>query len=352
MPDDRYQLPDPLITANIYCSGRLDEVLQRCLVPFLEEARRIAPSDSVYLWTMRYPRGGEHLKVRLHAPPPYGAPLGDALAQAAAQFLATLVEPTATGASTDKPDPAPKRDAAPSIDREDEASHPDRSFVPTTYQRSHVSLGAPPFLLDDRYAARVTYCLGQGCQITLNALGAHAAQQVPFRIRQTTLLKTIVGALAGAGWSPEQRIAYLAYHRNWLIRFLLAKTQQGNERVTELLAQFAQNVTRLGQGMRAIEQMAAAQWARPQGTDDTVAPADAWRRGIHDLALYVSSFADRPEYRVDPFARDQAFAAVFKVLHGLANQLGLKPFDESFAHHLLLHAAGGGQEGFEFEPPA
>lgn len=356
-----YQFPDPLVTANLYGAGRVDEIFERCIALLREEMRRLDSGGSTYLWTMRYARGGEHLKVRLHGPPALEPELRDALVRAAERFLASLGEPAAPAVSA-APEGQGAPPIAPPIDPEDEAAegHPDRSLLLTTYRRSHISLGGGPFLRDDRYVAIVTRALGEGCEMALSTLQAGANGQVPFRVRQTALLKAIIGALAAACWPPDKRVAYLAYHRNWLLRFLLARTRQGAERAAELLAQFARNVASMA-GLQAIERVVATQWstesaqgqgARPPGAAQAPAPGDAWRCQIDDLVRHVPTLADQPDFLVDPFALDPAFPAVFKVLHGLANQLGLTPLNESFTHHLILHVAGGGQAGFENEPPA
>jgi hypothetical protein len=352
MSDDLYRFPDPLVTANIYAAGRLDETLQRCVALLRDEVQRLDPDGSSYLWTMRYARRGEHLKVRLHGPPTLESRLREALVASAEQFLASLDGPAAAAATA-----APKEQTIPPMDLEDEAleAHPDRSLLLTRYRRSQISLGGGVFLRDDRHVAIVTCALAQGCEATLSVLQTDAEGQVPFRVRQTALLKAVIGALAAACWPPDKRVAYLAYHRNWLLRFLLSRSRQGAERAEKLLAQYAQNVARMP-GLQAIERVANAQWstdsAHGQGDDSaTQTPGDPWRRTIGDLVRYVPSLTDQPDSIVDPFAADPAFPSVFKVLHGLANQLGLTPLNESFAHHLILHVAGGGDAGFEIEPP-
>lgn len=356
MSVDAYQFPDPLVTANLYGAGRVDEILERCIALLREEMMRLDSGGSTYLWTMRYARGGEHLKVRLHGPPALEPDLRDALVRTAERFLASLGEPAAPAVFA-----APEGQEVPPIDPEDEAAqgHPDRSLLLTTYRRSQISLGGGPFLRDDRYVAIVTRALGEGCEMALSTLQAGANGQVSFRARQTALLKAIIGALAATRWPPDKRVAYLAYHRNWLIRYLLARSRQGAERAAELLAQFARNVASMA-GLQAIERVVATQWstesaqgqgARSPEAAQTPAPGDAWHCEIDDLVRHVPTLADQPDFLVDPFALDPAFPAVFKVLHGLANQLGLTPINESFAHHLILHVAGGGQAGFENEPP-
>src|SRR4051812_36808733 len=60
--------PDPIISANLYDFRRLDRVIARFVVPFLLAAEAKALDQPFYLWMLRYLRGGEHLKIRVHAP--------------------------------------------------------------------------------------------------------------------------------------------------------------------------------------------------------------------------------------------------------------------------------------------
>jgi hypothetical protein len=37
-----------------------------------------------------------------------------------------------------------------------------------------------------------------------------------------------------------------------------------------------------------------------------------------------------------PFAADVSWPPLFKVFHGMANQIGLVPLQEAYVHHMLL----------------
>src|SRR5512133_161067 len=135
-------LPDPLLTANVYCAGRLDDVLLRGVAPFWRGVRAEHPEQQAYLWFVRYLRGGEHLKVRLHAPEAMREALRSSFEAAVRSHLATL----ATLGSAPAAAAAPRSDGALPIDVEDEGAeaHPDPSFLWTHYQRSAVSFGGGP----------------------------------------------------------------------------------------------------------------------------------------------------------------------------------------------------------------
>jgi hypothetical protein len=56
------------------------------------------------------------------------------------------------------------------------------------------------------------------------------------------------------------------------------------------------------------------------------------------LVSYTERFSALQEYHTNRFAERVGFAPLFKVVHGLANQLGLSWHEEAYSHHLLLSA--------------
>lgn len=320
----------------------------RCIARFRDDMARLDTTGLAYLWMVRYRRGGEHVKVRVHAPAAAGPALRDALETAARRFLDSLDE---TGHADASPDRSPDR--SPPIDVEDEVeeAYPDRSFLWTQYRRSPISFGSQLFVEDDRFAAVFTRTMGHGSDQVLAALerrgDTSGGAGVEFRVRQSTVLKAIIAGLAGVGWTVQERARYLVYHRNWLLRFLLAKSRQGPERAAQLLARFDGNMEKMGPALGAIEQALAAQWSDSEGARDD---GDSWATSLRDLARHVDGYGDAGA-NIDPFARTPAEVAVFKVLHGMANQLGLKPLDESFVYHLLLRIHAPDEDpGFVIEP--
>jgi len=321
---------DPVLTANVYCAGGLDEVIRRALLPSWREWERQSP-DTCYLWFVRYRRCGEHLKVRLHAPAAQRTAAQRLFERSVANCFAEFGPAPPSAAA---PAAGPK---APAIDIEDEAEvdYPDRTLLWTRYRRSHVSLGGKPFLDDDDYAARLTACLGQACELVL---AAAEAAPLSHRLRQNTLLRALIAGLAALGLDAPQRSDYLIYHRDWLLRFTLVRNQVEAEKAREFLDVFDRRAA--GTTIEQLARMAEAQW---RGDGDKAAPWEAsrWQRALSELVRHLALFRGDPEYCTDPFATDPAFPPVFKVFHGLANQLGLNMVDEAFAHHLLLRATSG-----------
>ncbi len=324
-------LPDPLVTANVYCDRRLDEVVHGALAPLRLTMAERDSSGLWRLWFVRYPRRGEHLKVRLHGPEEAAGELRELLAAAVETCFAGL--PAADG--------QPRKDASevPPIDLEDAEAglHPDRSLLWTHYQRSHISLGGKPLLEDDRYAELMTACLARSCERALASLLPNAEGQFPHSPRQTALFRLVAGGLGALGFSAEKSAAYLAYHRDWLLRFTASRSNTGAEKVRQVLAQFDQRAQAMGAAREALRAMALDAWSgEPR---DSLDGTDAgWWRALRDLQEYLDRFRGRADYQLDPFATDIVFSPVFKVFHGGANQLGLNMLNEAFAHHLVWRA--------------
>lgn len=327
------RLADPVLTASIYCEGHLDGVLRDVLAPFLAELRQHAPDAR--LWTVRYGRRGQHLKVRLHGHGLELPRLHERLCALAESFFGGLPPPPAERSP---------RLAVPAIDREDEPDdlQPDRTVLATSYRRSFVSLGGEPFLSRDAYAERMTECLARACELVLAALADAPAGAMPSGARQKILLKALLSGLPAAGFAtPERAVAYLGYHRDWLLRFFLA--DEGEERAAR--ERLDQQLERSAATLVGLRRIGLGEAPRP-GDDET-----SWPAAVARLASDLAPFRDDPEQRTDPFAPDAAHPAYFKVFHGTANQAGLRPLEEAYVHHLLmaafvgepsLAAAGGG----------
>lgn len=342
------ECPDPIVTASIYCRGRLDDVIGRCIAPFWGTLA-IGREEGNYLWMLRYLRRGEHLKVRIHATEARADELKEALDSSVRAYLAT-VGPPPTG------DPA-AADAhgLPAIDPEDEGNglHPDREVIWTRYRRSPIVLGSTSLLDDDRFAALFTRAMGRCSESVLGALGS--GDEVPFRARQTALLRLAVASLAGVAWSRGELAQYLVYHRNWLLRHVLARAGQGGERGAELVARLQENARRWESARPAVARVVASLWPDEKGEQSAGRVASGEQPSfLGQLASHVSDRsggAGQPNSSLDPFAARDDFVPVFKVLHGAANQFGLKPLDESFIYHFLLHIhAPEADSGFAAQP--
>ena len=181
--------PDPILSANLYAAGQVDELLAG---PMVELLRRLGEIEGfAHLWFMRYPRRGEHLKIRIHGEPTIAPQAEDSLRSVTLPFLdkRPALEDDKRGRPT----------AAPPIDLEDRAEdfYPDRQLLITRYQRSHVVLGGQPFLSDDLYVTTITRCLGTGCERLLQEIAQQGSDGwFPHKTRQSLLLRALTEGVA------------------------------------------------------------------------------------------------------------------------------------------------------------
>lgn len=330
--------PDPVVSANLYSSGNLDDAIRRVVLPFTQ---RLDDSGiAARTWMVRYQRRGEHLKVRVHSAVENRASIREHLRAVAEPFLIA----SAAARSADPEGPGVERVVgnAPPIDIEDEATeiHPDDALLFTTYRRSHVSLGGPPFLDRDGYASRMCACLSSACSLVLDALSVDLEGEVPFQRRHTALLKALIAGLEASDLDAGGRRDYLTYHRDWLIRFNVDSPDAEDETVRV----FDQRLDAMSAALAQVGAIAVKQWS---GAEEPTGGASGspWQHDLGRLVAYASARRGDPDYRVDPFANDTIYPPVFKIFHGLANQLGLRMLDEAFGHHFLLHAADGRPAG-------
>lgn|GEM_PF-2535993 len=320
---------DPVSTANIYCFGRLDEVIQAVLHPVWLDFRKRHADFGCRIWLVRYGRGGEHLKVRLHAPESVRSLFEELLGRSAQTYFAGL------GAPVDRLSRAKWR-SAPPIDEEDLApeDHPDRTLLWTTYHRSPVCLGDGIFLEDDLYIANMTVALACACETMLSTLDAASGVGLTAPVRRSAMMSCLLAGTGGLGLKENEQTAYLAYHRDWLLR---SASLQSRERPVGLLNRLDQQIDESGACLEPLRAEALQHWLgeHVQCTRSEL-PLMALRQSVTDLVCHVRLF--HGHHQMDPFSRDPVFSAGFKVLHGAANQFGLDLLNEALIYQLVLRA--------------
>lgn len=328
----RAPFPDPVLTASIYCDGHLDGLALDVVDGFQQALQNHQAARSSYLWTVRYGKGGQHLKLRLHGPRQLRPHARTLLAERVAGYLRNL-DPVAQPVQRDP------RSKDPPIDFEDEERtlYPDRTLLWTRYRRSHVSLGGEPLLSDDRYVALVTRCLATGWQSVVAALQSGRQKgELSDRQRQNSLLRTVVAVLSAPGFTDAWRADYLEYHRDWLVRFSSGGSESQERQLRGIL---------IGESERlhhSVETLSDA-LVQARGSADiamnTRTPDARLARSVEALIRHLAPLRRGRAGERDPLAKDPAYTAVFKVLHGVSNQLGLNPLREAFAYHLLVCAS-------------
>jgi hypothetical protein len=314
---------EPIISANIYASGLLDDLLTSVIAPLCHEARSLI-GERFKLWLIRHSRSGEHLKVRLHGDPQDKRLLEELLADRVHGYfdrVRVLPQASRRGARSD----------VPAIDPEEEAAiyPPDRSLLWTTYCRSAVTL-ASPWLNLEGFAEQSCNCMARACEWVL-ALHEAGASQLAVR-RQKLLIQALLVGLPALGLCSADRAAeYLCYHRDWLLRFLF----RDGARQEAALHQLSLEVHKRSATVDRIRRMSARS---VPPADDPTDYASRFAATLRDLASYLAGIDGLIDRDADPFASDMTFPPVFKIMHNLANQCGVRPLEEAYVHHLLAAA--------------
>jgi hypothetical protein len=322
--------PDPCLTASLYCAGRIDWTIARCVLPVWRRVQTEQPAVPCYLWILRYGRGGEHLKLRFHGP----------------STLRPLIEFLLTdAASAQRPWLAHPSDAlhtaaliASPLDEEDEVQEewPAGSLLWTHYRRSPALFLGKPFLNDDGFVARFTSCLGCGCELLLSSFDLDNGDSLSHRRRRAMLLRALMAAVSELFREPGERIRYLTYHRDWTIRHPVLAIRGGDEKAREILERYERQVA--GLSFTAMHSLRRA--ADEMGTEARwpVGEETAWRDALREMRRYLEALGNDPFLSPDPFVTGPLFPTVFKILHGLANQIGIDVLNEGMAYHLLLRS--------------
>ena len=319
--------PDPIVTANIYCRGLLDQLLYGAIAPFWQRFRDRDPEGACYLWVSRYFRCGEHLKIRLHGPRGFKAAMRQELTAAVETFFTTL----------ERADDEPKRgmhEELHPLDVEDEASEPytDRTLLWTHYRRIPGTMGREPLSDDVQLAALFTLCLSRGTDIILDEIHPGPDGNIPYRLRSSLVLKFLVAGLASLPLRDDQRLDYLAYHRDWLT----AATESDHH---GLLERFDRKIQADPSTLQSLRQTFESQ-KRISPEEQPDPRYRAWQRSFAELFAHVLKLSGGSGFESSLHLRDQVLAPVFKILHGLANQVQVGIFNEAFLAHLLRSALG------------
>ncbi|CAM3113447.1 hypothetical protein G4177_15125 [Corallococcus sp. ZKHCc1 1396] len=315
---------EPLLTANIYCDGFIDELIHQVMAPFLAEMR-LSHGEDVLLWLMRYSLRGEHLKVRMYGPEAAAGAARKALSAAVDRFMATLPAPV-PGAGR-----AENRLIA-ALDEEDigDTPRPDRTLLWTHYRLQPSHMGCEPLSSTAGFAEGYIRCLAEATRVVLMQPLPEGGRPARTAARTALFTRFLLGALAGLGLRPEEECEYLVFHRDWL----LAGTSDSPSQAIEFLEH------RVAKEGRTLQRLTAIALERHAGRP---APGhDAFTNwsgalGIHGrqalVACGVSVAAG-----LSPEQRPLFFAAVARVLHNTANVVALDISNEVYLLHLLGHA--------------
>lgn len=327
--DPKLSHPDPFLSANLYYAGRIDQVGHQVLAPFARRLRSEKSSNELSFWAMRYGRRGEHWKVRVHGEAEWAESVWDWLRQAWEEGIEAI----------DPPDPAPEPKtgwlAGPPIDLEDrpKSLQPDRQLIRTEYQRHPVALGAEPLPQHDAHVALMVRCLAASTHVALEGLVPDDEGRFQHQARHSLLLDLVVAALGASSFRGNSLAEYLAYHRDTVLRYLVAYSEvDAHEKSRAVLGRFQRQVAAASP---VVEKTRQALLARLEKST----PETPWERSIADLFAYLGPLGEEPELRhLDPFIESSLATALYKICHMASNQIGFTKLNEAFLFHLLLAA--------------
>jgi hypothetical protein len=275
----------------------------------------------------------------LHGPEAFRDSLGALLEESIAAYLAQRVPEGETPPRPQRPKPPPP------LDFEDQATedYSDGTFFYTGYQRSPIVLGAVPLLRDNRYAALFTACLGRACDLVLGSFELDETGRMPHLRRQALLLSILAAGLPAVFAEAEQLEEYVAYHRDWLVRAPVLLVRGRMAKARQVLERYDAETARIGPLL--LEKL--------RGLLGNSEPVDSregkWRQSLVALSAYLKKVRDLDP---DPFVRGPLYPSLFKLFHGVANQLGLNPLNEGLTWHLLLQTlrGDGASDSFQLVP--
>jgi lantibiotic biosynthesis dehydratase-like protein len=306
----------PMISASIYCHGSVDELLQQVIRPFWRDIKVMLPQAC--LWVIRYARGGQHLKIRLHAPAEVHGTAANHLREVVEAFFAEL--PLSA---------KDERDAAeylPPIDPEDHAGglRPDRSLIWTRYRYSPELVGAEPLSSATGFETVFVHCRAAATEVTLDWLEALDSGEISMRKRMALALQLFLAAIYGIHSHADTRVRYLTFQRDWLLRINLDREQALmllERKVEELVAQ-----------QKALGPLVTAT-SLPEGV------LGAWCEAVGSLVRFcLDQFGRQDISDLDSDSEALIYFAISRIVHNAMNLVAIGISNEAYICQLLKSA--------------
>lgn len=199
--------------------------------------------------------------------------------------------------------------------------------------------GGPPFTEDKTHLGLATRFLGVGCRRLLPVLGAPSVDGDVASERDLFFARLVGEMTRSLGMSDGERVAFLVYYRDWLIRWPLmikkasqAAADQWVVKLEQRAAAAPETTESLGRACRE----ACASDAEEAGDSAAV----EWHAVCGELGAYLRSKESVPEYRVDPFSENLMSPPVCKPLLSLSNALGYGTAEQAQVFHAMIKALG------------
>lgn len=308
-------IPDllPTISASVYCHGFVDELLREVILPFWKSTKTTFPQSCI--WVIRYARGGQHLKLRLHVPAEAHVAVATRLQNAVEIFFAGLPAPSGI-----------ERDIAaylPPIDPEDDVEdlRPDRSLIWTRYRYLPEMIGAKPLSAATGFESVFVRCRAASTEVVLAWLDDLRNDEIHMRKRMTLALQLLLAAVGGVHPHAEIRARYLTFQRDWLLRV--------NRDREQALAILDRKVGMLPEQQRALVPLVTA-----------VFPQDGmlgcWCRAVEDLVRFcLNQLKQQDLSELDGPSEDLVYFAISRIVHNAMNPIAIGLWNETYLCHLL-----------------
>jgi hypothetical protein len=320
--------PDPFLAFQLW-NGSLDEVIAQILTPF-ESVCRDSPAP-VYVWFLRNIRGAKCLEVFVHED---ACVTSVKCREFIREELTAICRRHWNQAAGSQPAEAAQHSVSASS-RE--------GVIWMEYRRDPKAMGGDPFIRDDEYAALFTRCLSRSASILCEEIRRGKSLA---RIRQVVFLRLLIDGLEACEFDVETVIAYLKYHRDWVLRFPFWRSrrpaQEFQEAAHRYLRAYDRHAAAHRQELEPLAEMARRRLARAptlrQGA--RASTTLGWSKSFAILLRCVNRLHLRPEFYLDPYADVPLFSMVFKTFNMAANQLGLG-MEEGFVTHFLFRSLAG-----------
>jgi hypothetical protein len=192
-------------------------------------------------------------------------------------------------------------------------------------------------------ASALSVRVSEAVEACLKVLGDGTGLGYPER--QGVLLELLLAGVPAALSEPPLQQGYLAYHRDWLVRYPILNRGMGLAKVYQVFDLFEEQAKRLGTPpFEALAGSVGRHVAEPIRRE--------WTGALKVLVAAAGEGRQQEDGREDPFAADRFFPVLFRVFHAAAGHYDIALLDEAFLHHLLLRGLGAtdGRERFSLAP--
>src|SRR5215210_1499474 len=203
----------------------------------------------------------------------------------------------------------------------------------TTNDRSKEAfiLSRLPFLVSEPLASNLLQGVMAACQFSIGYLSATSEEGLKAWGRILALIYAAQAGFDAIGCSDLTRSDYAIFHRNEIVRFLVLRSGESDDKAKEILQLLSERAL-----TPATILADATETPIPRSvTEATAKLLKNWRRQV--VAAWACAL-DAPtlDPLPTPFAPDARSLVLFQLLHSLAQALDLQPLEEAAAFEVMI----------------